>query len=87
MFLRYQINFLSDTSLKDLEAINAENYRRKVVTDMMRKTPHFEDTEVYSNLRSDVIKHFKNRMKDGRILMRGNYQTILGNPYEFLTAV
>ena len=87
MFLRYQINFLSDTSLKDLETVSAENYRRKVVTDMMRKTPHFEDTEFYSNLRSDVIKHFKNRMKDGRILMRGNYQTILGNPYEFLTAV
>ena len=87
MFLRYQINFLSDTSIKDLETVNAENYRRKVVTDMMRKTPHFEDTEFYSNLRSDVIKHFKNRMKDGRILMRGNYQTILGNPYEFLSAV
>ena len=87
MFLRYQINFLSDTSLKDLETVSAENYRRKVVTDMMRKTPHFEDTEFYSNLRSDVIKHFKKRMKDGRILMRGNYQTILGNPYEFLTAV
>ena len=87
MFLRYQINFLSDTSLKDLETVSAENYRRKVVTDMMRKTPHFEDTEFYSNLRSDVIKHFKNRMKDGRILMRGNYQTILGNPYEFLNAV
>ncbi|MBR3714877.1 MAG: hypothetical protein IKM18_03110, partial [Clostridia bacterium] len=87
MFLRYQINFLSDTSLKDLETVSAENYRRKVVTDMMRKTPHFEDTEFYSNLRSDVIKHFKNRMKDGRILMRGNYQTILGNPYEFLSAV
>ena len=86
MFLRYQINFLSDTKVKDLETVNAENFRRKVVMDMLFKTPDFENTNFYSDLRSDVVKHFKKRMKKGRVLINGNYETLLGNPYEFLVA-
>ena len=86
MFLRYQINFLSDTKVKDLEMVNAENFRRKVVMDMLFKTPDFENTNFYSDLRSDVVKHFKKRMKKGRVLINGNYETLLGNPYEFLVA-
>ena len=86
MFLRYQINFLSDTKVKDLETVNAENFRRKVVMDMLFKTPDFENTNFYSELRSDVVKHFKKRMKKGRVLINGNYETLLGNPYEFLIA-
>ena len=86
MFLRYQINFLSDTKVKDLETVNAENFRRKVVMDMLFKTPDFENTNFYSDLRGDVVKHFKKRMKKGRVLINGNYETLLGNPYEFLVA-
>ena len=86
MFLRYQINFLSDTKVKDLERVNAENFRRKVVMDMLFKTPDFENTEFYSDLRGDVIKHFKKRMKQGKVMINGNYETLLGNPYEFLVA-
>lgn len=86
MFLRYQINFLSDTKVKDLETVNAENFRRKVVMDMLFKTPDFENTNFYSDLRGDVVKHFKKRMKKGRVLINGNYETLLGNPYEFLAA-
>ena len=86
MFLRYQINFLSDTKVKDLETVNAENFRRKVVMDMLFKTPDFENTNFYSDLRGDVVKHFKKRMKKGRVLINGNYETLLGNPYEFLIA-
>ena len=86
MFLRYQINYLSSTRIKDLETVDAENYRRKTVMDMLFKTPDFENTEFYSALRGDVVKHFKRRMKKGRVLINGNYETLLGNPYEFLVA-
>ena len=86
MFLCYQINYLSSTKLKDLETVDAENYRRKVVMDMLFKTPEFENTDFYSSLRGDVVKHFKRRMKRGRILINGNYETLFGNPYEFLVA-
>ena len=84
MFLRYQINYLSSTRIKDLETVDAENYRRKTVMDMLFKTPEFENTDFYSALCGDVVKHFKRRMKKGRLLINGNYETLLGNPYEFL---
>ena len=86
MFLRYKINYLCDTDLEDLRTLSADNYRRKVVMDMLFKTPRFERTEFYSNLREDVCKHFKKRLKQGEVLVSGNYEVLFGNPYEFLVA-
>ena len=87
MHLRYQINYLSETNPVDLEVMTADNYRRKVVMEMLFKTPEFEYTDFYRDLKKDVTYYFKRRLKKGRILVNGNNQTILGNPYEFLCAV
>ncbi len=64
-----------------------ENYRRRVTLDMLNRTPLFAGTDFYKNLRSDVVKRFKEKLKRGRIAVAGNYETIFGNPYEFLCAV
>ena len=86
MFLRYQINILSNTSPSSLKKVSADNYRYKTVLDMSRMTPLFEFTDLYANTRYDVCKNFKHRMKKGKVLITGNYQTLFGNPYEFLKA-
>ena len=85
-FLLYQINVLSDTTASALRKVSADNYRHKTVIDMMRRTPLFEYTDLYADTRYDVCKHFKRRMKKGKVLVTGNYQTLFGNPYEFLKA-
>ena len=87
MHLRYQINYLSETEPDDLAVMAADNYRRKVVMEMLFRTPDFEHTEFYKDLKTDVCYYFKRRLKKGRVLVNGNNQTIFGNPYEFLCAV
>ncbi len=85
-FLRYHINYLSEALPDDLKVITADNYRRKTVMDMLLRTPDFEYTEFYRELRNDVCRNYKEKLKRGRFLVNGNNQTIFGNPYEFLCA-
>ncbi len=87
IFLRYHINYFGDATPKEFLYPTVENYRRKVVLDMLFKTPYFEHTALYRDLRDDVCEIYKDRLKEGRLLVIGNNQTIFGNPYEFLYAV
>ncbi len=82
MYLRYYTKMLIGGRPRDLD-----NYRDCVMLDMLERTDLFEFTELYKTHRSDVCRNFKERMKKGHILVTGNYQTIFGNPYEFLSAV
>ena len=66
--------------------MNVENYRHRVIMDMMARTEDFLRTDFYKTYRDELCRSFKERMKRGKILVEGNYQTILGNPYEFLYA-
>ena len=74
-FLRYQINVLSDTTASALRKVSADNYRHKTVIDMMRMTPLFEYTDLYADTRYDVCRNYKRRMKKGKVLVTGNYQS------------
>ena len=87
-FLRYHIHTPSDSAKLDQDKIpDLERYRRETVLDMTCRTPEFEKTDFYKSFRSDTVKNFKNRLKDGRIAVCGNYEVLFGNPYEFLVAL
>ena len=87
-FLRYHIHMPTDSAKIGQDEIpDLERYRRETVLDMTCRTPEFEKTDFYKSFRSDTIKHFKNRLKDGRIAVCGNYEVLFGNPYEFLVAL
>ena len=87
-FLRYHIHMSADSAKIDQDEIpDLERYRRETVLDMTCRTPDFEKTDFYKSFRSDTVKHFKNRLKDGRIAVCGNYEVLFGNPYEFLVAL
>ena len=87
IFLRYYINYYSESGVDDGVTLTADNYRRKVVKDMLFRTPEFEYTDFYRDLRDEVCDNYKKHLKNSEILVNGNYQTLLGNPYEFLCAV
>ena len=85
--LRYYINMTSSSAeIGEDEELTLDAYRREVTLDMTVRTPLFEYTDFYKCFRNDTVKHYKRRLKKGRIAVTGNYQTIFGNPYEFLTA-
>lgn len=86
IFMRYYINCLSYATPRSLEDVDADNYRRKTVLDMLKLTPDFEKTELYKSFRADTCTHFKDKLRDGRVLVDGNYEVLFGNPYEFLVA-
>ena len=46
----------------------------------------FKDTEYYSTLAKNIVEQLRSDIKIGRILVRGNYSTLLGNPIEMLQA-
>lgn len=54
---------------------------------MTCRTPDFEKIDFYKSFRSDTVKHFKSRLKDGRIAVCGNYEVLFDDPYEFLVAL
>ena len=87
MFLRYYAKVASYDNITDgLAPLNVENYRHRVIIDMMARTAEFERTDFYKTYRDELCRTFKEKMKKGKILVEGNYQTIFGNPYEFLYA-
>ena len=87
MFLRYYAKTASyDHITEGLQPMDVENYRHRVIMDMMARTDDFQRTDFYKTYRDELCRSFKERIKNGRILVEGNYQTIFGNPFEFLYA-
>ena len=87
-FMRYHINMTSDRASIAMDEIpDLAKYRRDMVLDMTCRTPDFEKTDFYKSFRSDNAQIFKKRLKHGRIAVCGNYEVLLGNPYEFLVAL
>lgn len=44
----------------------------------------FAQTAIYDSFKQDLLTHYKNDLKSGRVLVNGNYETLLGNPIEML---
>ena len=58
--------------------------RADVIFTLMHKCPHFDETELYSNFRDDVVRSLKERLKRGHILLNGTNATLFGNGTELL---
>lgn len=44
----------------------------------------FTKTAIYDGFKQDLLTHYRNGLKSGRVLVNGNYETLLGNPIEML---
>ena len=58
--------------------------RADVIFTLLHKYPHFDQTALYSNFRSDVVRSLKERLKRGHILLNGTNATLFGNGPELL---
>lgn len=46
----------------------------------------FTQTALYDSFKRDLLTHYRNDLKSGKVLVNGNYETLLGNPMEMLMA-
>lgn len=60
------------------------NVKADVIYRMMKLNMSFKDTALYKILAKKVIESIRADIKCGRILVKGNYSTVLGNPIEML---
>ena len=44
----------------------------------------FTKTSLYDAFKQDLLTHYRNNLKSGRVLVNGNYETLFGNPMEML---
>ena len=58
--------------------------RADVIFTLLHHCPHFDETALYANFRSDVVRSLKDRLKRGHILLNGTNATLFGNGPELL---
>ena len=88
---------LDDSSEKDLvddsegdfmdevEEFSTYTYKTKMCLDLIKIDQRFKHTELFKHhVYQDIINAFALKLYNGRVLVRGTYATLFGNPYEFL---
>lgn len=58
--------------------------KNDIVYKLLGLNERFCDTKLYADFRYDLVKAFVKGMKNGHVLVDGNYSTLLGNPIEML---
>ena len=96
MYLRYQSQILAYaeddvnrddecTSLSEYDEYDPSgNYRYELIRELLARSDEATRLDIYTDYRTDLSNSFRNRLKKGRIVVEGNYETLLGNPLEFL---
>ena len=87
MYLRYHANLFVMDEYDEDDRSTVQNYRQKLISDIMQRTDDFERTAFYRNYRRELCLSYKERLKRGRIMVNGGYHTLLGNGIEFLHAI
>ena len=77
--LRYHIQY--PFSGMDMSPINTKN---EIIFKMLGINNKFAKTKFYYNFRNDLVRALIEKLKDGRILINGNYSTLFGNGLEML---
>lgn len=62
------------------------NVKADIIHRMMKLNENFKNTAMYKVLAKKILEDFRSDIKCGRILVKGNYSTVLGNPVEMLQA-
>lgn len=58
--------------------------KNEIVFKMLGINNDFSKTKLYYDFRADLIKSLVEQLRDGRILVHGNYSTLFGNGVEML---
>ena len=84
-FMRYHFTdaFASEKDGEE-EHIDGLAERANVIFTLLHNCPHFDETALYANFRSDVVRSLKERLKRGHILLNSTNATLFGNGPELL---
>ena len=77
--LRYHISYPYDEM--DITPLNSKN---EIVFKLLGMNGNFAKTKMYIEFRNDLVKSLLRELKQGHVLINGNYSTLLGNGYEML---
>ena len=81
--LRYHIGYPFSAQEEDGK-LNPLKSKNDIVFKLLGINNLFAKTQMYKNFRNDIVKGFMRNLKQGHILIRGNYSTLLGNGVELL---
>ena len=79
--LRFHIKY--PYSDMDMDGVNSKN---EIIFKLLGINNKFAQTKLYFDFRSDLIKSMTEKLRNGKILVRGNYSTLFGNGIEMLKA-
>ena len=81
--LRYHIGFPFRAEEEEGE-LNPLKSKNDIVFKLLGINNDFAKTQLYKDFRNDIVKGFMRNLKQGHILLHGNYSTLLGNGVELL---
>lgn len=79
--LKYHIKY----PYNELE-LNPLNSKNEIIFKMLGINNKFANTKFYYDFRNDLVRALIDKLKDGRVLVNGNYSTLFGNGLEMLKA-
>lgn len=79
--LRYKIQFPEEIQDDVWSSMRSKN---EIVFRMLGINDRFADTKLYRDFRDDLVKGEIRELKRGRVLINGNYSTLMGNGIEML---
>lgn len=80
--LRYHIKYPYDED----DEITPLKSKNEIIFKLLGINNKFAETKMYQGFRNDLIKGFIRNLKQGHVLLKGNYSTLLGNGLEMLNA-
>lgn len=81
--LRYYIKY-QYCSNDDSEYPQALHAKNDIVYKLLGINDKFAQTKMYNQFKDDLVKSYIKQLRNGRILVNGNYSTLFGNPVEML---
>ena len=73
-----------DFSEEDLEF---QSLRKEVNFNLLSNNDDYAKTKFYSNFRGDIRRNYLNKIKKGKLLVKGTNATLFGNGYEMLLSL
>lgn len=62
------------------------NSKNEIVFKLLGINNKFANTKLYNDFKNDLVRSLVNDLRDGRVLVNGNYSTLFGNGMEMLKA-
>ena len=78
--LRFHIHYPNDLG----DEVTPLKTKNEIIFKLLGINNKFSQTKLYDSFKNDLVRGFLRNLKQGHVLLKGNYSTILGNGLEML---